>query len=486
MFRKRAARKILLIGDLLLIFLAFLLAYYLRKYSFDFSDKPFLSVWRYLWAFGVALITWLGGAFFLRLYLRHPAYNTLPQLVKIIFIASGTGVIITFVAFFFRELHMSRLFILFFACHIAIFTCIFHMAYFLLIIYHRYKGYNIRSVLIAGHGQQAVNMADHLTAIDYGIKVAGIISMVKKSDKTAIETDELLSEDKIYHGKDGNQYPFLGHIFDLASILENHVIDEVIFIVDSRQMKIVEQGFSLCEELGVSARLMLDFFPRRIARAEVDNLEGVPLLSFVTTPTNQMALAIKRSFDVLFSLVVLICGAPFFLLIAALIKATSNGPIFYRQVRSGQNGRQFILYKFRTMDQDAEQHQDEVRCLNQMSGPVFKSASDPRLTKIGRLLRSFSLDELPQFYNVLAGDMSIVGPRPPLPSEVQLYKRWQRRRLSVRPGITCIWQVSGRNQVDFNRWMEMDLFYIDNWSLWMDTKIFLRTIPAVLSRRGAY
>ena len=167
------------------------------------------------------------------------------------------------------------------------------------------------------------------------------------------------------------------------------------------------------------------------------------------------------------------------------IKLTSNGSVIFRQERIGLNGRTFTLYKFRTMLEDAHARRDEVNHLNEMTGPVFKAKSDPRVTAIGRVLRKFSLDELPQLWNVLKGDMSLVGPRPPIPEEVRSYHRWHRRRLSMKPGLTCLWQISGRNDIDFDRWMQLDLQYIDNWSPGLDVKILLRTIPAVLSGRGA-
>ncbi len=171
--------------------------------------------------------------------------------------------------------------------------------------------------------------------------------------------------------------------------------------------------------------------------------------------------------------------------IALLIKITAGGQVLYRQTRCGLNGRRFTLYKFRTMIEGAEERQRELLHLNEMDGPVFKLKQDPRVTWIGRFLRRFSLDELPQLWNVLRGDMSLVGPRPPIPDEVARYQRWQRRRLSMKPGLTCLWQISGRNQIDFDRWMKLDLEYIDSWSPWLDVKILLKTVPAVLSGRGA-
>jgi lipopolysaccharide/colanic/teichoic acid biosynthesis glycosyltransferase len=170
---------------------------------------------------------------------------------------------------------------------------------------------------------------------------------------------------------------------------------------------------------------------------------------------------------------------------AILIKLTSHGPVLFRQKRCGHNGRQFVMYKFRSMIDNAEQRRLELEPLNEMDGPVFKSSRDPRITIIGKIIRRFSIDELPQVFNVLRGDMSLVGPRPPLPEEVARYERWQRRRLSMKPGMTCLWQISGRNEVSFEDWMKLDLTYIDNWSLLLDLKILLKTVPVVLLGRGA-
>jgi exopolysaccharide biosynthesis polyprenyl glycosylphosphotransferase len=172
-------------------------------------------------------------------------------------------------------------------------------------------------------------------------------------------------------------------------------------------------------------------------------------------------------------------------LIAVVLKLTSKGPVFFRQERVGMNGRRFTFFKFRSMVVDADRRKDELKHLNEMDGPVFKIKNDPRVTRVGRFLRKFSLDELPQMWNVLKGDMSLVGPRPPVPSEVEKYEFWARRRLSIRPGLTCLWQISGRNSINFQQWMELDLQYIDNWTLGLDFKILLKTVPAVLGGRGA-
>jgi exopolysaccharide biosynthesis polyprenyl glycosylphosphotransferase len=222
-----------------------------------------------------------------------------------------------------------------------------------------------------------------------------------------------------------------------------------------------------------------------LARPVLEELDGVPLLTFTTIPSNPMQLIVKRAIDLGLALFLTLLTLPIQLLAALAIRLTSRGPIFFRQVRCGLNGRHFTLLKFRTMQAGAEGLLPEIAHLNQMSGPVFKAAQDPRLTWVGRVLRRLSIDELPQLWNVVVGDMSLVGPRPPLPDEVSRYEPWQRRRLSMAPGLTCLWQVSGRSELDFDRWMELDLKYIDTWSPILDLKILLKTVPAVLSGKGA-
>jgi len=195
---------------------------------------------------------------------------------------------------------------------------------------------------------------------------------------------------------------------------------------------------------------------------------------------------VRRILDLVLATSILTIAGPLIMLpTAILIRLTSSGPVLFRQKRCGLNGRQFVMYKFRSMVNNAEQLRVEVEGLNEMDGPVFKSSRDPRITTIGKIIRRFSFDELPQVFNVLRGDMSLVGPRPPLPDEVARYERWQRRRLSMKPGMTCLWQISGRNEVSFEDWMKLDLTYIDNWSLLLDLKILLKTVPVVLLGRGA-
>lgn len=278
----------------------------------------------------------------------------------------------------------------------------------------------------------------------------------------------------------------LGHLEDLPRLLQEDIfVDEIIFSTSARELADYEDIVRLCEDLGIRTRIAADLVPPGTATASLEFLDNLPLITFSVVPEHSLGIIFKRALDFSIAAAGLIALSPVMLLAAAAIRLTSPGPVFYRQVRCGLNGRRFLLTKFRTMIDGAEDKLWEIRHLNEMDGPVFKMKNDPRVTPLGRILRKSSIDELPQLWNVIKGEMSLVGPRAPLPEEVEHYSIRQRRRLSVKPGITCLWQVSGRNDISFQKWMEMDLEYIDNWSVWLDLRIILRTIPAVFTGRGA-
>lgn len=272
---------------------------------------------------------------------------------------------------------------------------------------------------------------------------------------------------------------------DVPRLLRERVVDEVLFAVRKEELERMEELLLLCEEEGVRTRVQLQIFPHLVSQVYLEHLRHVPLLTFSTTPEDQLHLLAKRVLDGAGAALLLVLLSPLLALLALVVKLTSPGPALYRQQRCGLGGRRFILYKFRSMVADADERRQELEALNEADGPVFKMMNDPRCTPVGRWMRKFSLDELPQLWNVLKGDMSFVGPRPPLPEEVEKYERWQRRRLRMRPGLTCLWALEGRSRLSFARWMELDLTYIDTWSLWLDLKIFLKTIPRVLAGRGA-
>ena len=228
-----------------------------------------------------------------------------------------------------------------------------------------------------------------------------------------------------------------------------------------------------------------NFLGLRVAQAELTEVEGRPIISFSATPRNAEALFIKRVMDITLASLALLVSAPMMAAIAIAIKLEDPaGGVFFGQERSGLYGRTFKMWKFRSMVSNAEALKAKLQAENEMDGPVFKMTHDPRITRVGRFIRKTSLDEFPQFWNVLVGEMSLVGPRPPIPAEVAQYERWQMRRLSMKPGITCIWQVSGRNNIDFKTWMKLDLQYIDNWSLFLDLKLLLKTPYAVIAGTG--
>jgi len=302
-----------------------------------------------------------------------------------------------------------------------------------------------------------------------------------------------LREDLKQHANEGievvGEFDFVeAPLQRLIELLHEHSASGVMVSAKQAYFERVESVIKVCEIEGVEAWLIADFFGTQIARASVDEMLGHPLLVFRTVPETSWRNLVKLLVDFFGAVALLILGAIPMLIVALLIKLTSPGPVFFRQQRSGLNGAPFTLYKFRTMVSNAEQFKHELQAMNEMSGPVFKVSKDPRITPVGRWLRRYSLDELPQVFNILRGEMSLVGPRPLPVDEVRRFNDLaHRRRLSVKPGLTCLWQISGRNKItDFKDWVRLDLEYIDNWSLTLDFRILLLTVPAVLRGTGAH
>jgi len=275
---------------------------------------------------------------------------------------------------------------------------------------------------------------------------------------------------------------------DLGTIISHEPVDEVIVALPLRRRRdLIEKIVEACEEQGIMVRVRTDLFDLRVARPQVDTIDGVPVVTIRSGPDDGWQLVLKRVIDILGSTALLLLLAPLLLLVALLIRLDSPGPVLFMQERVGLNRRRFKLLKFRTMVQEADKKQELFEALNEADGPVFKIKNDPRVTRLGRILRQFSIDELPQLINVLKGEMSLVGPRPlPLRDVKLIDAQWHKRRFSVKPGLTCLWQVNGRSDVSFERWVRMDLEYIDTWSLSLDLKILLKTIPVVFRGSGAY
>ena len=344
----------------------------------------------------------------------------------------------------------------------------------LLLLGVRRSGYNYRYLLVIGASERALQTAIKIDGRpELGYKIVGFVA----------ETPEAMAE---WESREHGTWKVLGLLETLREILIAERVDEIVVCLP------VEVRFSditmivqHAHDLGIVVRLMPEIADGALLKSmHIEEFED----EYVVTLFREqllMQLLIKRLLDAALSLVVLAILFPLMVVAAILIKLTSPGPVLFVQNRVGMNQRQFKLYKFRSMVADAEARKCQLAHLNERDGPAFKIENDPRTTPIGRFIRRTSIDELPQLFNVLSGEMSLVGPRPPLPAEVQRYEWLFRKRLSVKPGITCIWQVSGRNNVSFDRWMEMDHEYVENWSLWLDLKILLVTIPAVLFSRGA-
>jgi exopolysaccharide biosynthesis polyprenyl glycosylphosphotransferase len=297
----------------------------------------------------------------------------------------------------------------------------------------------------------------------------------------------IFSNSNLLKAKFGNEIKIMPekYVMSLKNLLENDIVDEVLYLKRQVNSTNVRDYIRSCEEIGVVFRLRTESSPIFLTNARKSKIGNTSFLTFINIPTNSIGLAFKATTDIYFSFIMILLLSPLMLIIALIIMINSPGPVLFRQARVGLRGRQFYLYKFRTMVVNAEALKKDLEVLNEMDGPVFKIKGDPRITSIGKILRRTGLDELPQLFNVLKGEMSLIGPRPPLQSEILQYKSWQLRRLSVKPGITCSWQViPDRNNIKFENWMKLDLAYIDNWSPMLDITLLLKTLRTVVYRTG--
>ena len=332
------------------------------------------------------------------------------------------------------------------------------------------RGIGVERVLVVGCGEvgRAV-MGSIMARPELGYQVVGFVD-----------------DDPERGQRDLGRFRALGSIDALPRLLAQRQIDEVIVALPWRSIERIMQVMSLCEQYGVRTRIVPDLFQLRLNRVDIDTISGIPVIGVKDVSIRGWNRAMKRAMDIVLAAAGLVLTAPLMALVALLIRWDSPGPILFRQVRVGRDGRLFTLYKFRSMRVGAEEEKARLQALNEATGPLFKIRDDPRLTRVGRLLRRLSIDELPQLWNVLRGDMSLVGPRPPVPSEVEQYQPWHRKRLAIDPGMTGLWQVSGRSELTFDEMVMLDLYYAENWSLWLDFKIILRTIPTVILGTGAY
>src|SRR5438067_1986572 len=458
--------------DLLLTVLAFLVSYLIRNYGMTllFPRLSHLYPVRGYLPFLVGVLSlWTIIGHSLGLYSK-PDPGDRVQLIRDAAVLVLVGSIAVLAGLYLiKASYVSRSFVLVFCLTDALFLGLGRSSFPAASAWLRERFERYRYFLIVGTGPSALQMASFLTQGKHlGQRLVGLI----QTSAAPLAQEE-------------HDYP----VFDLdhlPTLLENHIVDEVIIAVGANELESVQPFIPRLQEEGVHTRLHLDFLPATVSQVFIEHFHDVPLLTFANTPANEVLLFVKRVFDVVLSVVALAIAAPLMLVISLLIAAFSPGPILYRQTRCGVGGRRFMLYKFRTMVVGAEQMRVQLEAHNEVEGPVFKMANDPRCTPVGRWLRKFSLDELPQLWNILRGDMAFVGPRPPLPEAVEKYETWQRRRLRMRPGLTCLWALEGRNNIRFHRWMQLDLLYIENWSLWLDLKILIKTIPYVVKGSGAF
>ncbi|MCF6155176.1 MAG: sugar transferase [Candidatus Brocadia sp.] len=451
--------------DLCIVVWSFFLGYFLKNKLYDIYQ-----INSYIWLLLKLLIIWGSLLYYFGMY---DSFRTkqIPDVLSILFKTALVGSIL-FASFIFitKMYSVSRALVIYTFLFALIFISIEKIAIIYYFRFQRKKGLNYRNILIVGTGKRAQRFIDIINKhTEWGLKIVGLV------DEDTAKINNLICG-----------YKVIGSFNDVSKIIHSNVVDEVVFIVPRSWLGKIEEIMYLCEIEGLKVSVAVDLYELKLSKAKYSHLEEFPLLTFESTPDKLLQLFIKRLFDIIFSGITLVLLSPIFAITAIVIKLSSKGPVFFRQQRCSLYGRRFTLYKFRTMVQDAEAKLSNLLVYNEMDGPVFKMKDDPRITKIGKFLRKFSIDELPQFWNVLMGDMSLVGPRPPLPTEVDKYKPWQRRRLSMRPGITCLWQAYGRSNIkDFNEWMMLDLEYIDNWSLLLDYKILFKTIPVVLFGIGA-
>jgi len=472
MFARRARLLwlLLVVSDVLPLFLSFEIAYLVRAH---FPELPlfFLTSGEAAGLLITAAVLWTLLGVGMAVYRRPQSFETLGMMRLTVSQTFWFGIALPTAIFLLKLGDISRLFV-----------ALFVSFNFLLQTAYRFAARRMRRFvqegvsghhyyLIVGTGPKAIEVARLIE--EHEEQGNGVVGFVQEPDGVALETGALRREYPVWP---------LDH---LPRKIEEHIVDEIIFAVSKPQSEPIEDLLLTCEEQGVKTRVLVDFFPHLRSDIALEKLENLPLLTFSNAPENEYLLFLKRGVDLLLAAALLLGTAPLLLVLAVLLRVSSPGPVLYRQLRCGLNGRRFWLWKFRSMRQDAEQRRPQVEHLNEMDGPVFKSSRDPRVTPVGRILRKTSLDELPQLFNILKGEMSFVGPRPPLPEEVAQYEKWQRRRLRMKPGLTCLWALAGRNQLNFAQWMQLDMEYIDNWSLALDFKILLRTIPRVLSGRGA-
>ena len=462
--QSRQRRQEAMLLDALLMVLAFVIAYRIR------TSIGELRLLAHLALLPVILPLWMFLLVFFRAY-RSPSEASAVEILMAPVRAVGAGLALLFALVFLLRAHdVSRATLISFGVFAAVTLVGARVVQLIRARRSLRRGETHRRVLIIGSGNRAKRLVRGLRQNPYG----------------GIEIVGFLDPDPTMVGKTILGAPILGTLDEISTVLKDQVVDEVVLAIPRSLIGVVEKVARACEEEGVRIRLMADLFEINVVRMTLDEFEDMPLLTFEPVAQEEWELLLKRVMDVTLTLAVMPIVLPLMAAIAIAIKLDSRGSVFFRQWRVGQSKRQFRMFKFRTMAEGSERLQTQLEHMNEAQGPVFKITNDPRITRVGRLLRRTSLDELPQFFNVLRGEMSLVGPRPLPLRDVNLFDRGiQRKRFSVKPGVTGLWQVSGRSDLDFSEWLRLDLRYIEQWSLGLDVRILAHTVPAVLRAHGA-
>ncbi len=455
--------------DILAIFLAFECAY-LIIYSgtdmsaFFFMEKTFLRLFLAVTPF------WL-----LTMYLlKATEIPRTKQYISIFweYLLSAVAIFLLLIIFYFlfKLYAVSRTFIALIPLFGFIFLFSLRIFEYNVFKQYRAKGFNYLNVVLIADTSSLPFIESLLEHKEWGYKIVAIFTSSDAIKEKYEETIIILPE---------------GYIQVLNDLMEVDMIDEVLYVKSKILPSEIRKIVRSCEELGVVFSLMYRDEKLSLSNAVKTEIAARKFLTFINVPHNTYALGVKKIMDIFGSLLGIIILSPLLIVLTLLIRTSSHGPAIYKQLRVGLRGRQFELYKFRTMVANADELRKELEEMNEADGPAFKIADDPRVTKVGKFLRKSGLDELPQLFNILKGEMSLIGPRPPLPEETTQYERWQLRRLSVKPGLSCFWQVKpDRNSIKFEKWMELDLAYIDNWSLRLDFVILLKTLKTVLHKTG--
>jgi exopolysaccharide biosynthesis polyprenyl glycosylphosphotransferase len=436
------------------------------RFGADWADpwlRAGIDPWLAAFAYAAG---WVATLWLTDLYLLRARWTYRRELFDVLRAALLVAIAIFSALFIFHLADVSRLFLLaLFAAQVAV-TMISRVMLRAAFRAGRSKGYSTRYILVVGTGPAARSFAARLERRrDLGLQVMGHLAEAR--GPTAV-----------------GERPVLGTLDDIENVLHSRVVDEVAICLPPTSISRVEPITRLCEEEGRIVRIPLDEVGGlTIPGGRVEDFDGMMILSLVYGTDRVVGLAAKRLIDIVGAVVAIVLLSPVLLALGGLVLLGEGPPVLFTQRRVGLHGRSFLMVKFRTMSRDAEEQLTKLEVLNEVQGQAFKITDDPRISRFGRILRRTSLDELPQLWNVLVGSMSLVGPRPPLPREVAGYDLWHRRRLSMKPGMTGLWQVSARRDANFDRWVTLDLEYIDRWSLWLDLQIMLRTVPALLSGR---